>query len=164
MATAIKPLANITLSSSASTVTFSSISGAYRDLMLVVAAKWNTNASSSLIWYSFNSDTNDNNYYLVDMEGTGSSAVSYSVNYRATLANGYGYAATAPNWQLISHLLDYSATDKHKTILSRVDSPADRLGASAGRWANTSAITSITATAGLSFAAGSTFALYGVSA
>lgn len=164
MATAITPLANITLTSATTTVSFTSISGLYRDLMLVVSGKWNTNNSSSVPWYSFNSDTNDANYYLVDIEGTGSSAVSYSVNYRASFASSFGYGNPAPNWQLISHFLDYSATNKHKAILTRVDSPADRLGASAARWTNTSAITSITVQAGLSFAAGSTFSLFGVSA
>jgi hypothetical protein len=61
--------------------------------------------------------------------------------------------------------MDYSATNKHKTVLVRADNANSITMAHAARWANTSAITSIVLTsfegAG-NFAIGSTFSLYGV--
>jgi len=64
-------------------------------------------------------------------------------------------------------ILDYSATDKHKSGLWRVDAPSqDGTLAMASRYASTSAITSmkVFGSASKTFPAGSTFALYGVSA
>jgi hypothetical protein len=63
----------------------------------------------------------------------------------------------------IIQIMDYSATDKHKTILSRYNSPSASLQMAAERWANTSAITSIycgmkTGT----MSSGTTLSLYGV--
>ena len=62
--------------------------------------------------------------------------------------------------------MDYSATDKHKTMLSRGGSSSFGVGMNAGRWANTSAVTSVLVIgqSGLDFAAGSTFYLYGIEA
>jgi hypothetical protein len=62
-------------------------------------------------------------------------------------------------------LIDYSATDKHKTILSRLNNTARATNALINRWPSTAAITSIRINGnGANFTTGSTFALYGVSA
>jgi hypothetical protein len=63
--------------------------------------------------------------------------------------------------------MDYSTTDKHKSVLVRENtagSSTTLVVAKAGRWANTSAITSIYlfVSGGYSFATGTTVALYGV--
>jgi len=65
--------------------------------------------------------------------------------------------------------MDYSATDKHKTVLVKrgvSDATGYSVGMEAGRWASTSAITSINIfdQSGDTFDAGSSFALYGVAA
>lgn len=164
MASAWTAIANTTLASAVTTVTFSSISGAYRDLVLVINGKWNAINSSASPYYSFNSDTNDANYYFVDIQGNGSSASSTYGNWRSTVNSSFGYGNPAPDWQLTSQIMDYSATDKHKVHLNRVNSPSGLVSAGATRWASTSAITSIEVKAGLAFAVGTTFALYGVSA
>jgi hypothetical protein len=59
--------------------------------------------------------------------------------------------------------MDYSATNKHKSVVTRNDHPS-HTQAQANRWANTAAITSISIAVrgGSSFASGSTFSLYGV--
>jgi len=63
------------------------------------------------------------------------------------------------------HFMDYSQTDKHKTILMRTNRASTGTSMIAGRWAQTTAITSIVvAPDGGTFASGSTFALYGVAA
>ena len=75
-----------------------------------------------------------------------------------------GYSASGAYEITTYDLLDYSATDKHKTILVRFGSNSDSIAlAAAGRWASTSAITSIRIYRETgSFAIGSTFELYGV--
>lgn len=159
MATAITPLANITLSSSASTVTFSSISGSYRDLYLVM----NITATGSMgeTFIQLNTDTGSN-YSNVYMQGTGSAA-----NSGTTWATGLFLSYTLGTNPMVNlfTLFDYSATDKHKTSLNRHNKADSTVEAMAGRWANTSAVTSLKIlSSSASFAAGSTFSLFGVSA
>jgi hypothetical protein len=69
MATAIIPLANITLGSAAASVTFSSIVGTYRDLLLVSQLG---HVSNNDIRIRFNSDTGSN-YNMVYSAGDGGS-------------------------------------------------------------------------------------------
>ena len=157
------PLANITLGSSASSVTFSSIPATYRDLILVVSAPTTTTPSQQFV--RFNGDTGAN-YNTVVAEGfpssTGSEAYLSRTNFN--LNRTTESSTTIPSIYLIQ-LMDYSATDKHKTGLIRTaDFGSGKEGATmwAGRWANTSAITSILFAVTTSFAANSTFSLYGV--
>ncbi len=148
------PLANITLGSSAASVTFSSISQAYRDLVLVFNGNM---ATSSIAKINFNGDTTNTNYNAVFMYGDGSTA------YSGSSANPY-FFRFALNSAAILNIMDYTATDKHKTILSRSDNE-NYVDGRALRWANTAAITSfvISSYSG-NYAAGSTFALYGIAA
>jgi hypothetical protein len=152
-------LANTTLGSSASSVTFSSISQNYRDLILVVTGKTSTNGPDSVL-IRFNSDSGSN-YAYVRMLGTGTTASSYS---GADNGIAIGIVSNTTNQStFIASIMDYSATDKHKTALSRSGLVDGFIFASAGRWSNTAAITSvqiIEPTQTLS--AGMTLALYGV--
>ena len=152
------PLANITLGSSAATVTFSSISGAYRDLVLVATHRNTTTATSVRLRYNGDSGSN---YTTVWMGGTGSGTFSGTFSGDATIITD---SNTGNDSISITHILDYSATDKHKTQLSRGSGAGINAIAFAGRWANTAAITSIVASypGGGSFTSGSTFALYGI--
>jgi hypothetical protein len=69
---------------------------------------------------------------------------------------------------IIIQVMDYSATDKHKSVLVRANSDAPSqngvVAAVAGRWASTSAVTSVVLLpeVGPNFASGSTFNLFGV--
>ncbi len=144
------PLANITLGSSASSVTFSSIPGTYRDLVLVVN---HTKSTLTGLYIRYNGDAGAN-YSGVYMVGGGSYLTS-------GLSTEPGYADTLSTQVL--QVMDYSATDKHKTSLLRSDHAAGQTVAWALRWANTSAITSLAfVTASGTFQTGSTFALYGI--
>ena len=151
------PLATVTLGSSASSVTFSSIPATYRDLILVVSAP-NTTTDTG-IRTRFNGDTGSN-YTVVSMRGTGSITQSTSgTNTFANIVDSFvssGYIG-------IGQIMDYSATDKHKTILVRKGAAFEDVGALANRWANTEAITTIELSPNLNqFAIGSTFNLFGV--
>jgi hypothetical protein len=158
-------LANVTLGSSAATVTFSSIGASYRDLVLIAD---NSPSSDSNLWLQFNGDTTAANYRTVTVGGNGSG--TYSATYtsgdgfNAIVAPGGGYGSAAGSIVRIN-IMDYSATDKHKTVLIRADKASAGTEALAGRWGSTAAINSIRImqlnTSRL-FAAGTSFALYGI--
>jgi hypothetical protein len=152
-------LATVTLGSSASSVTFSSIPATYRDLVLVHAGT-SSNGSLNSLLLRFNGDSGSN-YTLVYMEGNGSSANSGTGSGTGVNA---GFTVSSPVSNNITQIMDYSATDKHKTVLSRKNTSSSNANAQASRWANTAAITSIVCTvdSGATFSTGSTFNLYGI--
>ena len=158
-------LANLTLTATDSDVTFSSIPATYRDLVLVSTTR-NSSQSAPFSQYRIrvNGDTGAN-YAGVYMIGDSSGAASAGGSGATEYTIYYSEPSTASSFAVtISHFMDYSATDKHKTILTRNDAPSQSLtSAYAARWANTAAITSISvyAPAG-AWAIGSTFALYGI--
>lgn len=165
MPTAITPLANITLSSSAATVTFSSISGSYRDLMLTSVSNLVTAGNQMRI--RFNSDTGTNYSYVLMSGYSSSSTYSASqANQTGVLFGWNGKASSLGKSMTQLHILDSIATDKHKTLLLKDhDFDQTTVELDAWRWASTSAITSITiSTTGGDILAGSSFALYGISA
>jgi hypothetical protein len=156
-------LANVTLGSSASTVTFSSISQAFRDLIIVMSPMAVVNGGQPFL--RINSDSGAN-YSSVYAEGDGSSTNSGgSVSPNSIyLTRTYYLVSDTKRSSMVINLLDYSVTNKHKTVLFRGNQVDSGVGMGVGRWASTSAITSIEITGNGTFASGSTFALYGVSA
>lgn len=158
-----KPIANVTLGSSASSVTFSSISQAYRDLILIATGTGTGNVN---LCARFNGDSGGN-YYDVYGYGTGSSSVSsYDNAFDKFNISAAAYWSTSNPATTTLQLFDYSATDKHKVGLSRSNNANVAVDMQAARWANTAAVTSLSVVPSNanSFAAGSTFALYGVAA
>jgi len=154
-----KALATVTLSSSASSVTFSSIPATYRDLVLVANGSETSGTSMSV---RVNGDSGSN-YSTVFMRGTNTdTAQSQSF---ANETEGYVIvAAPGNNFTVNLSIMDYSATDKHKTMLSRSGYGAATLTeADANRWANTAAITSVQIIDNSgTFNSGCTFSLYGI--
>ena len=156
-------LGNTTLATASSTVTFSSIPGGYKDLVLVVNAATTSNYSGAS--FRLNGDTGTN-YSAVRASGDGSSASSTSAS--ASAAGYLTFNAAAPTTEannIVAEFLDFSATNKHKTVLVRSGSTsgaAPGVEMIANRWANTAAITTLLVFTGSSFAAGSTFRLLGV--
>ena len=154
------PLANITLGSSAASVTFSSISQAYRDLVLVCNGTFTGTAGFRL---TLNGDTDNSTITAVTMIGNGSAASSGTTSGLAgnAISNGVNGGTTDSMYQL--HIFDYSVTDKHTSMLLRHDRSDTGTLASASRWANTAAVTTVKVwPASGSWSAGSTFALYGI--
>lgn len=160
MPSALVPLATTTLASSSATVSFSSISGAYRDLRLVVDMPTTPN---SYAYFQLNNDTGAN-YNWVMMGGNGSSAFSVSGANDTKHQFTWDYS-NGKMWATVD-FQDYSVTDKHKTSLVRGNGTDYGVTTAwAQRWASTSAITSIKIYfASGNIQAGSTFSLYGVSA
>ena len=146
-------LATITLQASSSNVTFSNISQDYRDLRLVING---TTSAGQGIYLYLNNDTTAGNYSRVVMYGDGASTASGSASDAKSLDFYTSPTVTTTN------IMDYSATDKHKTILNRVDAASSIVEAVAARWANTAAVTSVKVqTTTGTFSIGTTFSLYG---
>jgi len=148
-----------TLTSSASSVSFSSITQDYRDLVLVIDG--DASADPGQVYIKINNDSGSN-YNVVRMFGTGSSAGSSSQSSVSFgIDTGLFFSSGQANG--IIQFLDYSATDKHKSLLTRTNTPS-QTRATAGRWANTAAITQIeiTTTSTPTYAAGTIFSLYGI--
>jgi hypothetical protein len=155
------PLANITLGSAQATVVFSSISSAYRDLILVINGRSNHGAEDFMN-FRLNSDSGSN-YSNVYMRGNGSTATSGSST--GTSGIDASFSGSAFDNVVVLNFMDYSATDKHKTVLTRLNSASLSTWGWATRWASTSAVTSITFDLfSGSFDTGTTMALYGVAA
>ena len=153
------PLANITLGANAASVTFSSISQSYRDLVLVgqVAA-----ASASFSGIYFNGDTG-NNYHQLFMVGTGSSFGTQTQYGQPVIFLGQDSTLNTTPWIFQLNLIDYSITGRSQQGIYKTGTYNDRTTLSTTRWENTSAITSITLAGRTdNFLAGSSFALYGV--
>ena len=158
---ALTALANITLASPANSVTFSGIAGTYRDLRLVFSG----GIGSDNATFTINNDTSST-YLWTTIEGNGSTTTSvWNGNSYGTFSNNYILWYSSSGIIVNMDILDYSATDKHKTILTKGHNPARATNAIVQRWPSTAAITSIRLNANTAnFTAGSTFALYGVSA
>lgn len=153
------PLANITLGATANPVTFSSISQSYKDLVLVVSCLADTTAN---LMIRFNSDSAAN-YNLLNMQANGSGYSSGTTLNTNIIYIGPTVNSTTQPSNHIAHIMDYSATDKHKTVLARGNEPSSLLQGIAGRWSNTAAITSIEVWGyGTNMRAGTTISLYGV--
>ena len=163
MANAMVALANLTLGSAQATVTFSSIPATYRDLRLVVTIPTGYSGAGSGV--KFNTDTDyTNNYSRVVMGGNGTSAYSSSNSGAGNPAANHDLGALRADGNLIADFLDYSATDKHKTVLVRENGSGNEASAQATRWASTAAVTTLTFTTdgGTNLPSGSSWALYGI--
>ena len=157
-------LATNTLSSAAASVTFSSISGAYTDLVLVANV-----IPTSSPYYAFRvgngSVSTSSLYSRTALYGNGTSAFSIRHSNET-----YAYAfedviATSPS-TFITSFQNYSNTTTYKTFITRGNSASSLVNATVNLFRSTSAIDVIEVnTGGVStFATGSTFTLYGIAA
>lgn len=165
MPTTYEPIATTTLSSAQSSVTFSSISGSFTDLVLVSTST--TSSANRDYNIRFNSDSGTN-YSFTVLAGSGSAASSARASNAANtgLYIVSGTSTTVPG-TVISHIQNYSNTTTYKTMLQRGNESGGEVCAGVSLWRSTSAITSITIYASMSsanFNSGSTFTLYGIKA
>jgi hypothetical protein len=158
-----EPISTQTLSTNASTITFSSISNSYTDLILVINA---TTDTANALQMQFNGDTGSN-YSNTSVVGNGTTATSarstsQSVYYYGGWITGFG--TTGGN--AIIQIQSYAKTTTFKTAITRFNAVATETEAIVGMWRNTSAITSIvlSASGGAVYQTGSTFTLYGIAA
>jgi hypothetical protein len=154
-------LATNTLASAVGSVTFSSISGAYTDLVLVCNAT-SSSGSPNGLFLQVNSDTGTN-YSSTRLYGTGSAVTT--VRESTTDRIMTGWTSSTGMTTMITHLMSYANTNVFKTTISRTSDSVSRVNITAGLWRSTSAITSITVISeSTNFNIGSTFSLYGIAA
>jgi hypothetical protein len=155
------PIANQVLTSATASVTFSSISSAYTDLVLVCNHRGVTGSSGNGLYVTLNGDTGAN-YSDTALYGNGSSAGSGRDSNITAYYVGAGSVATEYSSTNIN-FMNYANTTTYKTMLARTGDARLEARASAGLWRNTSAINSILVSYyGYNFDAGSTFTLYGI--
>jgi hypothetical protein len=161
-------IAEQTLSSAAASVTFSSISGAYTDLVLIVSGRSARAAADDSLYIRFNSDT-ASNYSYTELKGNGSTATSASASSQTFLRPAANIdAASQPAGTftpVIISINNYSNTTTYKTALARNNMVAAEVTAVVGLWRSTAAISTILVyAASANLTAGSTFSLYGIAA
>lgn len=150
-----------------STITFSDIPQGYLHLQIRSIGRSTTTVETTSL--RFNSDTSASysRHYMYGSHSTGpfagSSTSSTSIidpfaqPSSGFIANTFGVT--------ILDILDYSNSNKNKTTRSFAGNEHNTVGymfINSGLWMNTSPITSITITAGASFAQYSRFSLYGI--
>ena len=167
MAITYEPISTQTLGSAAASVTFSSISGTYTDLVLIMSAFGSVGGAD--IRVQVNSDT-ASNYSLTRLVGYTTAFSNRSSNatyWQITNSVGIGSSSSEPTADVIQ-FMNYSNTTTNKTILVRHNQPQSSLmetAAQVGLYRSTSAITSITfSLSSGNYSTGSTFTLYGIKA
>jgi hypothetical protein len=98
------------------------------------------------------------------MSGSGSARTSaFARTQTLIFLSAIAQATTTAALGMKINIMDYSATDKTKTIISRADQAGNGTEAFANRWGNTAAVTSVQIlTSTGNWAIGSTFTLYGM--
>ena len=163
MPSTYEPIATTTLGSAASSVTFSSISGSYTDLILVLNVK---GTSSSYPTIRLNGDSGSN-YSDTELNGNGTSAASGRNSNTSVMYFTRSAVWTTSDFSFnsIVNLQNYSNSTTYKTVLARTNAAGSSVDAVVSLWRSTAAITQVllSSTAG-NFAIGSTFTLYGIKA
>ena len=149
-----------TLSSNQTTVTLSSISQAYTDLILVVNATWNSGTGNCFV--TFSGDTSSN-YSFTRLSTNGTANASAAGNSQTSLVNLWDMEnpTTSPG-VFIFQIKDYSTTS-HKPVFYSHNTTTDYLKRYLCEWHSTSTVTSITFTSS-TILSGSMFTLYGIKA
>ena len=156
-----EPIATYTIPSNQAAYTFSSISSAYTDLVLVASIKYALAGEFTKL--TFNGDTAANyssTYIIGSGSGSGTSGRTSSANWI-----GVGYDANTETFTDIFNIQNYANTTTFKTVLNRHSVAGTRVEALVGLWRKTpEAINSITLTSSGNYATGTTFTLYGIKA
>ncbi|MGI9142040.1 MAG: hypothetical protein ACR2IJ_02510 [Fluviibacter sp.] len=160
-----EPIATTTLGSATNSITFSSISQSFTDLVLVCTGTANT-ASSFDIQVGNGSVDTGANYSITLLAGDGSSASTYRES-NTPACQQMGIVYTTPMNSTI-HFMNYcnESGSTYKGLLSRNNNLGFRgVATTAGLWRNTSAINIIKiSTGGANMATGFTATLYGIKA
>lgn len=146
-----------TLSSSAASVTFSSIPQIYEDLIIEVCGTCTVDAQN--VYIRLNGDTG-NNYSYTRITGNGTTAASLrdsNIPYGVTCDIG----STINSSQI--QIMSYSSASVNKTILENGGIASSRVTAYVNLWRSTAAVTTVLLyPSSGSFASGTTVRLFGV--
>ena len=160
-------IATQVLSSSTTTVTFSSIPSTYKHLQLRV--NFLTSASDNAVNTFFNNDSTSGNYAFHGITNSNTTPYSYGVSAATNWDIGWAWGTNPSPYPnvFIMDIIDYANTSKYKTgkIMWGTDSNYGSAHAEisliSGLWLSTAAINQISFTV-TTYLSGSTFALYGI--
>jgi hypothetical protein len=175
MASTYEAIATQTLSSAAASVTFSSISGTYTDLVIILSVQSTSAANTDTRpWLRLNNDS-ATNYSTTYLLGNGTSASSTRDSNRSQVDN-VTPISTTPEFTLVTYnVLNYSNGTTYKTTLQRAGQQNNNagsggvgslVGTAVSLWRSTAAINRVDVICGVNgqFAIGSTFTIYGIKA
>ena len=165
-------IATVTAAGGETSLTFSSIPSTYKHLQIRGMLRDSAAvAGGSELDLQFNSDSTSGNYWYHRLYGNGTSALATGGSYSAVALPYFGSSGSNSAGIFgagIINIIDYASTSKYKTVRSiqgidaNILSTSYQINLSSGMWNSTSAITTIKLLPSTSFAAGSTFALYGI--
>lgn len=164
MATTFIALASTTVGSGgAATIDFTSISGSYTDLAILVSGR--TTGAASGIDITFNSNTSS--YSNITLQSNGASVSTYGTYGRFAGIIDYSTETSSTFGNTLIYIPSYTGSGNkayYADGVGETNGVTAYMAYIAGLWSNTSAITSITLTpvAG-SFVQYSTATLYGIS-
>lgn len=162
-------IASTELSSSAASITFSSIPATYTDLLILASVR--TASSSVSTEITFNGDTATNYSDTAFFNSSGSATSSRRSNVSRILVIGMDNSTTTantfsnseiyiPSYRINAQKQIYTNAQREELIATQTT--GNSVGS--GYWRNTAVINSITLTGnGGSYATGSSFYLYGIS-
>lgn len=169
MASSRQLISSQVLGTSAASVTFSAIPSTFTDLCLKISARTTFASTNGNVFVRFNSDSAANYSYTM-LQGTASAAYSYTFPGETNDFAGAvsGANATANTFGSIEMYIP-SYTASQKKPLNSISASESNVASNvliesiANLWQGTATITSITlSTDSTSFAAGSSFYLYGI--
>lgn len=157
-------LDKVTVGTATPSVTFTGISQAYTDLVVVISAQRGISGSGGDGSVQLNSDTGSN-YSTTLLYTDGNTPYSFRWSNQTAMLGAFSAADSTYGVSTV-HFMNYSNTTTYKTVVSRYGWPGtnSRVAAGANLWRSTAAITSITFAASNNIAAGSTFSLYAIKA
>ena len=159
-----EPIQTTTLGSSTATVTLNSIPQTYTDLVIVMNYKsTNSPTGGSVVTARVNNDSSSL-YSTKTLEGNGSGNLSQGQSNQAqTWLIGFQGIANAGPYTTVMNINNYSNTTSTKTHLTLTGSGS--IAIYAGLYRGTAGISRVDITSGNgSFAANSTFTVYGIKA
>ena len=171
-ANSFESIATVTATGGEASFTFSSIPSTYKHLQIRGIARTTAAIGGVAECYWRANADGGANYAYHRLYGDGTSVVATGIASQTEIQFGpyqAGSGTTAGTYgSAIIDIVDYASTSKNKTfrILQGLDantaSTNFRVAANSGVWLSTSAISSLTVYGAAAFAAGSTFALYGI--
>lgn len=157
MTATYEKIATTTLGSAAASVTFSSISSAYTDIVVIATGQVVT---ESTLYFRFNGDSGSN-YSSTTVAGNGTSPdqIRFTNTDRMYFYNWKPSPSNA-----IFNIQNYSNSTTNKTVLARMNGSTGYTSATVGMWRSTATINQLLIHSNDTFASGSTFTLYGIKA
>jgi hypothetical protein len=161
MASTYEKIASTTLSSTALTIDFTSISSAYTDIVLIITGTIATGGNT--VYCRINGDTGSN-YSVTGILGTGTTVGNSRLtnNTNGVAVGGFNGYDTS-QFTAILNFNNYANTTTYKTALGRWNQTSS-VEANISLWRNTSAINQLTIrnNGSQNFNSGTTATIYGI--